>query len=214
VDVACTPQLSYARVQALLRAIRAIDGVESAQLAPVAGAEAVRRVLAGECSFALVHDAGGLDGLDGLDGLACEPLWPGEPLTAYVALTHRLAGGAPLTPAEASRELLALPPRDADPALFDHLGGLFGEAGFAFDEVGQAPGADPDEVLGVVANYGAVTVAPAALRDWAGQVAGVVACVPVEPELRMPGVVLAWSAADPPAQLDAVLGAARSLPTG
>jgi hypothetical protein len=205
VEVACTPQLSYARVQALLRAIRELDGVESAQMAPVAGAEAVRRVLAGECSFALVHDAGGLD------GLACEPLWPGEPLTAYVALTHRLAGGAPLTPAEASRELLALPPREADPALFDHLGGLFGAAGFAFDEVGQAPGADPDEVLGVVANYGAVTVAPAALRDWAGQVAGVVACVPVEPELLMPGVVLAWSAADPPAQLAAVLGVARSL---
>gem|GEM_PF-4810019 len=203
--VACTPELSYARVQSLVRGLRAIDGVESAQMVPVSGAEAVRRVLDGECSLALLHDAGGLDGLE------CEPLWAGEPLTAFVALTHRLAGGAPLTPDGASRELLALAPRDADPALFDHLGALFGEAGFEFEDIGQARGADPDDLLEAVAQYGAIAVAPAALRDWAGQMGSVVACVPVEPVLRMPDVVVAWSAADPPAQLDAVLAVVRAL---
>ena len=197
-EVAVTPDVSFARVQTLARGL-------GAQVVPVAGAEALRRVLAGECEFAVVHDAGGLD------GLAREPLFAGEPVTAFVALTHRLAGGAPLTPAEAARELLALPPRAADPALFDHLGALFGEAGFVFDEVGNARGADPDELLEPVAQYGAVAVGPAALRDWAGQVGAIVACVPVEPELRMPEVVLAWSAADPPAELDAALAVAREL---
>jgi hypothetical protein len=205
VEVACTPEVSFARLQALLRPLRELEGVASASVVPIAGAEAVRRVLAGECSFAVLHDAGGLE------GLSHEPLAEGEPLTAYVALTHRLAGGAPLTVAEASGELLALPPRAADPALFDHLGALFGGAGFAFDEVAMTREADPDELLDAVAQYGAVTVAPAALREWAGQVASIVACVPVEPELRMPAVVLAWSAAEPPAQLDAVLAVARSL---
>ncbi len=196
-EVAVTPDVSFARVQALAGAL-------GAQVVPVAGAEALRRVLAGECAFAVVHDAGGLDRLER------EPLFAGEPLRAFVALTHRLAGGAPLTPAEAARELLALPPRAADPALFDHLGALFGAAGFVFDEVGSARGADPDELLEPVAQYGAVAVGPAALRDWAGQVGAIVACVPVEPELRMPPVVLAWSAADPPSELDAVLALVRA----
>lgn len=204
-EVACTPDVSFARVQALLAALRKIDGVQSASVVPVAGGEAVRRVLEGECSFAVLHDAGGLEALEH------EPLADGEPLTAFVALTHRLAGGAPLTVAEAGSELLALAPRAADPALFDHLGGLFGGAGFAFDEVAMAREADPDELLDAVAQYGAITVAPAALREWAGQVAAIVACVPVEPELRMPPLVLAWSAAEPPEQLDAVLAVARAL---
>lgn len=204
-EVACTPEVSFARVRALLDTLREIDGVETASVVPVAGAEAVRRVLAGECSFAVVHDAGGLGGLMQV------PLADGEPLAAFVAHTHRLAGGAPLTVAEASGELLALPPRAADPALFDHLGALFGSAGFAFDEVAMTSEADPDELLNAVAQYGAVAVAPAALREWAGQVASIVACVPVEPELRMPPVVLAWSAAERPEPLDAVLAVVRDI---
>jgi hypothetical protein len=204
-QIARTPDLPLQHLQAFLGGLYTIGGVRSIEVVHLDGAEALRRVCAGTLAFALVHDAGARD------GIASQPLFAGEPLVAVLPLSHPLAAQPPLTPERARRERLLRAPRAADPALHDRLGDLLTDAGFHFASAREALGTDPRDLLFAVAQSGAVAVAPASVRHRVSELGRLVACVALEPAVRMPDTVVAWRAAAPPPQLAGVRSVARAL---
>jgi hypothetical protein len=206
--IARTPDVPLQRLQAFVGGLYAIGGVRSVEVLHLDGAEALRRVRAGTLTFALVHDP------RAAAGIAAAPLFGGEPLVAVLALSHPLVSQPSLTPERVRREHLLRPPRSADPALHDRVGELLAEAGFEFASVRQTVGADRRDLLFAVAQSGAIAVAPASVRSHVGDVGQLVACVALEPALRMPDTVVAWRVAAPPRALVGVRAVARELRRG
>ena len=92
----------------------------------LAASDQVARLRRGDLDLAMFFYA------EEYDDLEMTPLFAGEPLAVYLPRAHRLAGTEVLEPSDLAGETLVTFPREANPALHDHLLTSFGEAGYHF----------------------------------------------------------------------------------
>jgi DNA-binding transcriptional LysR family regulator len=127
------------------------------------------------------------------DGLELHPLFPGEPLVAFLSPEHPLAAARMITPDDLRAETLVVPPRSTNPPLHERVMAQLAEAGYSFAELREAGGASARDVLLAVAAGTGVALAPASTRHTSGA-GGVVVHRPLEPAVQGVETVIGWSA--------------------
>ena len=141
-------------------------------------------------------DSGGLDvavlpWANDKDGLQIEPIFPGEPLAAFLPAEHPLAERGTLGPAELSAETLVSFPRNVNPALSDWLRSQRERSGYRFRDLREVDGQHPRDWILAVASGSGVALLPHRFKEFA-DAGELVTRHPLSPRLTMPDSVLAW----------------------
>jgi DNA-binding transcriptional LysR family regulator len=193
-------------VEPLLRLVRALDEsdlVSNPEVRRLPAVEQVKRLRSGELDLATFPYA------EDHDGLELEPLFPGEPIAAYVARDHPLATKKALGPDDL-REGPIFVYQSANPALWDLCRARFEEAGYRFGNLRDMAGSnDGRDAILAVADGSGVALLPASILE-TSQAGSIVARLPLDPPVSMPDTVLGWSAS-PPRQLGNILGRVRRV---
>jgi DNA-binding transcriptional LysR family regulator len=201
--IGCIPHLPIARLLQFVAALREYEPSSAPLVTHLLAREQMQRLRAGELDLGIFHDAGDHEGLD------VEPVFPGEPLAAFLPPDHRLAEKEPLTPADVADEALVTWPSAGNPALHRRLLERLEAAGYRLRPVREAAGADArDVILGVAAGPG-IAVMPFSLREVADS-GGIVVRRTLDPPVSMPDTVVAWQA-DAPRQPTEVLDNVRRI---
>jgi hypothetical protein len=96
-----------------------------------------------------------------------------------------------LGPSDLAGETLVTFPRDANPALHDHLLTSFGVAGYHFRNVEEAGGLNARDLMVAVAERSGVAFWP--LIGEGGETNTIVSARALDPPLSMPDTVVAWA---------------------
>ena len=201
--VGCTPHVPMGRLQNFLWALQEHDPGVRARVTHVPAADQVALLANMELDIGIFHYA------EPHDGITLEPLFPGEPLAAFLPTGHPLAAKAVVRVEDVRHERLVVFPRELNPALYDELRTRVEDAGYRFAAVHEAPGLDPRDSMLAVADGHGILFGPFSLADTT-EATGVVVRRPVEPAISMPDTVVAWRA-DPPDHLRSVLDTARAV---
>ena len=178
------------------------------QVTHIASLEQVRRLRAGELDVAIFLEVG-----DQPD-IAFEPIFPGEPLAAFLAVSHPLARRTVIAPADVAGETLILFPRAVNPALHDWTRALIEGAGFRFADVLEATSHHPRDAMVLAAQGRGVYISLAHLGRETGADRLDIATLGLEPPLVAPEPKLGWLATAPDGhhrRLDVARDVARSL---
>ena len=201
--IGCVPHLPIERLLAFLEALHERSPADRPQLAHVTSGEQVARLRSGELDVGIFNDEGEEEGLEE------EPLFPGEPLVAFLAPDHPLTDLDVLGPAELAQEILVVFPQAASVAPHDRWLALLERAGYRFARVREAGGPDPRDLLLAVAGRLGVMLAPASLAD-VSDAGALVARRELDPPVTLPNTVVAWRA-DPPERLRETLAVVRDI---
>jgi DNA-binding transcriptional LysR family regulator len=201
--IACVPHLPIERLLAFLAGLQENEASARPEVTHLPSREQVRRLRTGQLDLGIFHDPGGIEDVE------LEPLFPGEPLAAFLPQDHPLAGRTALSPADLVDEVLLASSRNVNPALHDRWLASIDRAGYRFRTVREAGGTNGRDVLLAVAHGRGVTLAPFSLAEVAG--AGtLVLRRPIDPPVAMPDTAVAWRA-DPPERLRVVLDHVREV---
>jgi DNA-binding transcriptional LysR family regulator len=201
--IGCVRDLPVERLVRFVSVLAERSAGVQPQVAHLTEAEQVERLRAGEVDLGVLHDA------TADAEIAFEPLFPGEPLAAVVPADHPLASRSKLTPEDLRAEVLVTVSPSARPALHDRLAVRLNAAGYRFRAASGAENLDARDVIVAVASGRGVAVEPESICGEA-QSSGLVVCRPLEPEVLMPDVVVAWPLA-PPARLQPLLETVRAV---
>jgi DNA-binding transcriptional LysR family regulator len=163
----------------------------------------VAALQAGELDLGIFHD------VPDHPGLEFEPLFPGEPLDAFLPACHRLVDKPVIGPEDLYDEVRLVGPRAANPALYDEVLARINEKGYRFRSVQEVTGVHARDLMLAVASGMGVTLAITSCLEIAGANSMVVRR-PLDPPIAMPDVILAWGV-NPPGQLQPALAAARQV---
>src|SRR5947207_395462 len=143
------------------------------------------------------------------EGIKIEPFLPEEPLAAFMAPDHPLAGNEVVTPGDLFGDRI-LVFESANPALWDACRKRFEEVGYHFNLVEDVPGSNDgrDGLLAASTGRGIVLL-PASLME-VSQAGSLVAQRDLDPPVSMPPIVLGWRA-DPSPQLARVIAEVREV---
>jgi DNA-binding transcriptional LysR family regulator len=147
-----------------------------------------------ELDVGIFHD-------DGKQGVEIEPLFAGEPLTAYLPIGHPLATKAVLGPDDLTHERLI--------GLSDEIATRLHDLGYRWASLHEPTGLEPRDLMLAVAEGRGVLIASRSMAESTGATA-VVVRRPMDPPLVMPDVVVAWRI-DPPAHLRPILSTVREV---
>jgi DNA-binding transcriptional LysR family regulator len=197
------PHLSLERLQAFLSGLCAREPSVRAQVTHLDSGEQTRWLRQGELDIGIVHDAGPLSEIE------TEPLFPGEPLGAFVPRTHPLAAKPSVGPEDLRGEVLVTYPRRGNPALYDRLLSIVADAGFRFVGVYEASSENARDLMLAVAEGLGVAVGPVSLVSLS-EADVLVSCCELSPAVSMPDTVLAW-ARHPARHLETVLRSVRAV---
>jgi DNA-binding transcriptional LysR family regulator len=204
--VGFTPHLPIEQLLQFLRVLRRHDRNVRAEVRHAVAVEQLQSLRRGELDIGIMPWAANEEKLE------FEPLFPGEPLAAFLPSDHPLASRKVLGPAELAQEALVSFPRELNPSLAASLGAQIERAGYRFRGVHETGGSNArDCVLAVAAGSG-VALLPHRLKEVADAGPHLLRR-PLEPPLEMPETVLAWRTS-PPAELRALLPAVRELARG
>jgi DNA-binding transcriptional LysR family regulator len=201
--IGCVPHLPIERLLAFLEALDERSPSDRPQIMHVTSGEQVARLRSGELDIGIFND----DGTE--QGLEEEPLFPGEPLVAFLAPDHPLTERAVLGPADLAQETLVVFPQAASVAPHERWLALLERAGYRFARVRDAGGTDPRDLLLAVAGRLGVMLAPASLAD-VSDAGPLVARRELDPPVTLANTVVAWRA-DPPARLQETLAVVREI---
>jgi DNA-binding transcriptional LysR family regulator len=202
VRIGASPFLPIERLTATLTAIRKRDPGLDTRVTHLISQEQRRRLLRGELDAGIFHVPGELA------GLGTEPLFPGEPLAAFLPPGHRLAAKKRIRAEHMTDEVLITYPRSANPTLHDRFYAVLKDAGYRFRATREAGGpSERDLLLGVSEGPG-VLLAQHSLKDLS-EAGRLVVRRPIEPRVSAPETVLAWRA-NPPQQLAQALATLRA----
>jgi DNA-binding transcriptional LysR family regulator len=201
--IGCIPYVPITQLLDLLEALHADIPGWRTQVTHLLALEQVSRLQSGQL------DVGVFYGVDEHEGLELEPLFPGEPLVAYLPLNDRRTEGEVISPADVADDVMYMFTRSLNPALFDWLMGSLESAGFRFRDVREVGGWDVRDMLLALTAGSGVTFGPFSLKD-VGQVGDVVVRRPLDPPLTMPDTVVAFPSA-PSSQLGEVLAGVRRV---
>jgi DNA-binding transcriptional LysR family regulator len=204
--IGCVPHLPIERLVAFLEALHERSPGDRPQVTHITSGEQVARLRSGELDVGIFNDDGEEEGLEE------EPLFPREPLVAFLAPDHPLTERAVLGPADLAQEVLVVFPQAASVAPHDRWLALLGRAGYRFARVREAGGTDPRDLLLAVAGRLGVMLAPASLAD-VSDAGAIVARRELDPPVTLANTVVAWRA-DPPERLRETLAVVRDIARG
>jgi DNA-binding transcriptional LysR family regulator len=204
--IGCVPHLPIERLVAFLEALQEHSPSDRPQVTHVTSGEQVARLRSGELDVGIFNDEGEEE------GLVEEPLFPGEPLVAFLAPDHPLTGHAVLGPAELAQEILVVFPQAASVAPHERWLALLERGGYRFAGVRDAGGPAPRDLLLAVAGGLGVMLAPASLAE-VSDAGALVARRELDPPVMLASMVVAWRA-DPPARLRETLAVVRDIARG
>jgi DNA-binding transcriptional LysR family regulator len=191
--IGCVPHLPIERLVAFLEALHERSPADRPQVTHVTSGEQVARLRSGELDVGIFNDEGEEEGLEE------EPLFPAEPLVAYLAPDHPLTEHAVLGPADLAQEILVVFPQAASVAPHDRWLALLERSGYRFAGVREAGGPGPRDLLLAVAGRLGVMLAPASLAD-VSDAGALVVRRELDPPVTLANTVVAWRA-DPPERL-------------
>jgi DNA-binding transcriptional LysR family regulator len=197
------PHLSLERLQAFLRGLSEREPSVHAHVTHIGSSEQTRRLRQDELDIGIFHHAGPLSELE------TEPLFPGETLGAFLPTTHPLAAKPALGAEDLRDEVLVTYPREGNPALYDRMLSILGDAGFRFAGFPEASSMSPGDLMLAVADGLGVAVGPVSPISLS-EGGMLVSCCQLDPPVSMPDIVLAWPR-HPPRDLRAVLGSVREI---
>jgi DNA-binding transcriptional LysR family regulator len=200
--VGCVTYVPTRRLQTFLKALKSRGVTLQTQVMHLLSLEQVERLRSGEL------DLGIFASFDGYEGLEFEPLFPGEPVRAFLAKSHPLAEKNVLTPGDLAGETLATYPRETNPAFSDRYHELLEQAGYRFEGIHET-NTDPRDLLLAVADGLGVVLGVPALRATV-EIGDQVVERRIDPELMFPDTIIVWRA-NPPRGLDPQLAAVREI---
>jgi len=186
-----------------LEALHERSPADRPQVTHITSGEQVARLRSGELDVGIFNDDGEEEGLEE------EPLFPGEPLVAFLAPDHPLTEHAVLGPADLAQETLVVFPQAARVAPHDRWLALLERAGYRFAGVRDAGGPDPRDLLLAVAGRLGVMLAPASLAA-VSDAGALVVRRELDPQVTLANTVVAWRA-DPPERLRETLAVVRDI---
>ncbi len=205
--IGCLPHIPIERLFQFLEAVHERDPESGTQVTHLPQSDQVRGLRAGDLDVGIFHHA------EDYADLEVEPLFPGEPLAAFLAPGHRLAATQKLRPDDLRDEVWITFPREINPALYDRMKDQFERAGYRFRKVYETGGTNARDLLLAAADSRGVTFGPSSLRE-VSETGGIVIRRSLEPALSMPDTVVAWRS-DPPRHpeilLDSIRDVAREL---
>ncbi|HMJ00160.1 MAG TPA: LysR substrate-binding domain-containing protein [Gaiellaceae bacterium] len=201
--IGCVPHLPIQPLLRFLGALHDQDPNLRVQVTHLNFIEQARGLGAGELDLGIFHEA-----RDHPD-IESEPLFVGELLAAFLPPGHRLADRTVLRPDDLRSETLVVFPQEASPALHEGLLTRIAKAGYQFEDVRDAGGMNPRDVMLSVAEGLGVALGPVSLQE-VSDVGSIVLRRPLEPPLSMPDMVVAWRA-DPPGRVKEKLPLVRRV---
>jgi DNA-binding transcriptional LysR family regulator len=203
--IGATPNLpSLVALHGLVSALDEAGLVSNPEVTRLQSLEQVRRLRNGELELGVFPYG------EDHAGLEMEPIFPGEPLAAFVAKDHPASSRDALGPADLRGETVFVYQR-ANPALWERCLERLEGAGYRFAHVRDMGGSnDGREAILEVARAGSgLALLPSSLME-TGQANSISVRVPLDPPVAMPDTMLNWSA-HPPRQLGSILQGARRV---
>ena len=202
--IGCIPFLPIHRLLAFLEAAREALPEWQTEVTHMGTLDQLAAIRAGALDVGMFHYAEEYEGFEQV------PIFPGEPLVAYLPPDDQLAEETVITPAQLADRTLVMFAREIHPKLHDWLRELFASAGYEFRDVHLTGGRDSvrDLLVAVAAGKG-VNIAPLSIKE-VSQAGDIVVRRPIEPPLRAPDTVVALPA-DPPQRLDDAIAGIRAV---
>jgi DNA-binding transcriptional LysR family regulator len=183
--IGCAENLAIERLLRFLTALHETEPALEAHVTHLAASEQVERLRRGDLDLGIFFYA------EEYDDLKMSPLFAGEHLAVYLPRNHRLGARKVLGPSDLANETLVTFPREANPALHDHLLASFGAAGYHFSSVEEAGGLNARDLMVAVAERSGVTFWPSIGEG--GETSTIVLARELDPPLTMPDTVVAWA---------------------
>jgi DNA-binding transcriptional LysR family regulator len=183
--IGCAVDLAIERLLRFLTALHETEPALEAHVTHLAASEQVERLRRGDLDLGIFFYA------EEYDDLEMSPLFAGEHLAVYLPRAHRLAATEVLGPSDLADETLVTFPREANPALHDHLLTSFGAAGYRFRSVEEAGGLNTRDLMVAVAERSGVAFWPSIGEG--GETGTIVMAHALDPPLNMPDTVVAWA---------------------
>ena len=153
--IGCAVNLAIERLLRFLTALHETEPALEAHVThPVRIRNRLQRLRRGDLDLAIFFHA------EEYGDLEMSPVFSGEPMAVYLPLHHRLAAREVLGPSDLAGETLVTFPREANPALHDHLLASFGAAGYRFTSVEEAGGLNARDLMVAVAERSGVAFWP------------------------------------------------------
>jgi DNA-binding transcriptional LysR family regulator len=184
--IGCAENLAIERLLRFLTALHETEPALEAHVTHLAASEQVQRLRQGDLDLGIFFHA------EEYDDLEMSPLFAGEHLAVYLPRDHRLTAREVLGPSDLAGETLVTFPREANPALHDHLLASFGAAGYRFSSVEEAGGLNARDLMVAVAERSGVTFWPS-IGEGGGETSTIVMARALDPPLTMPDTVVAWA---------------------
>jgi DNA-binding transcriptional LysR family regulator len=198
------PFVPVSRVLRLIGAFRQSFPDWRLEITNSSSLEQLRAIDAGELELGIVHY------FDEYEGIEFVPLFPDEPLAAYLSPGDPLAGKEVIRPDDVRGSTLIILARELHPRAHEWLRGVLHDNGFAFEDVHEIHGRDAlRDVLVTVAAAGGIAVLPQSLQD-VTRTDDAIVRRPLEPELTVRGALFALPAR-PSQQLQGPLGRLRGI---
>ena len=204
--IGCALNLAIEQLLRFLTALHETEPALEAHMTHLGAAEQVERLRRGDLDLGIFFYA------ENYDDLEMSPLFAGEHLAVYLPRDHRLAATEVLGPDDLVDEILVTFPREANPALHDHLLASFGAAGYRFRSVEEAGGLNARDLMVAVAERSGVAFWPSLGEG--GEASTIVVERALDPPLTMPDTVVAWAIAPerlPAALIENIRGLAKTL---
>jgi DNA-binding transcriptional LysR family regulator len=183
--IGCAVDLAIERLLRFLTALHETEPALEAHVTHLAASEQVARLRRGDLDLGIFFHA------EEYDDLEMSPVFAGEHLAVYLPREHHLAAREVLGPSDLAGETLVTFPRDANPALHDHLLTSFGAAGYRFRSVEEAGGLNARDLMVAVAERSGVAFWPV-IRE-GSETSTIVMARALDPPLTMPDTVIAWA---------------------
>ena len=204
--IGCALNLAIERLLRFLTALHEIEPALEAHVTHLAAPQQVERLRRGDLDLGIFFYA------EEYDDLEMSPLFAGEHMAVYLPRDHRLGAREVLGPSDLAGETLITFPREANPALHDHLLTSFGAAGYRFSSVEEAGGVNTRDLMVAVAERSGVTFWPSVGEG--GETSTIVMARELDPPLTMPDTVVAWATVPerlPGALIENIRGLANAL---
>jgi DNA-binding transcriptional LysR family regulator len=182
--IGCAVNLAIERLLRFLTALHETEPALEAHVTHLTASEQVERLRRGDLDLGIFY-------AEEYDDVELSPLFAGEHLAVYLPRDHRLAAMEVLGPMDLADETLVTFPREANPALHDHLLASFGTAGYRFSSVEEAGGLNARDLIVAVAERSGVAFWPSIGEG--GETSTIVTPRALDPPLTMPDTVVAWA---------------------
>lgn len=188
--IGCVSFLPTIRLQRFLTELKKRDGSLRAEVTHMWALEQVDGLRSGRLDLGVFIRA------EDYPELECEPLFPGESVSAFLPAGHRLAERDVLAPGDFASETRITFSRTINPVFYDRFMTLLADKGYRFRGLHELYTNDPRDALLAVSGGLGVVLGPSSLADLGDEGRELIRR-PLDPPLVLPDIVVAWRAIAP-----------------